>query len=643
MDVAYRQANRRVDGALQFLKTSINPMFYNAAPPVDSDSRSDILKDVTIQCQFTIPNTTPISEGIGYTTGMILWLLKRPGLGSIYRMAFVPTGAVSYSSDPSVPGNNGLNSALLNTTRTIQNPPPTGPTWTSTFDTDYLFGVVDPQGVLATLTYNQELAIPLGVQNGNSNIIQVSRSITDQISFSRVFAGFVEAYSSSISIGNTALAGTWTAASISDTRYVSQSATGAFSITNLMQSSETTKDAVMQVLSDQGVAVIVGPDIQDKFTNPNQDMQIIDDGTYTLYSLSTGQYAIADPAYQIQSIAPPRNPGPPYGTNAPQPSSAPLMNFWVSPWNTTVTTNTLADSSAQAFPTLSAAVTNIQTYRISETGIPKYRIWGDFYGDLYGLAQVGPLETCEVGFAATHVFATANLSGSIQYNTFIEKKGVVVSGYTFTVGQNRTALDYNPQLFFTSFTQTGKYIGTFFTGFMVPVSGYPSWIGTDGTNIWWYMTLHITNLELAVINNDSNVGGEHGPARIIRWDNMSLGSQLDVAGKLWAQIIPSSELSPYVKASQMNRTRYVPENAERFVKRIYDGAGTPFRRVWNLKTYKQFVRIAANDVNIKDVIGWARNDDGIEEDAYELGVYGVPAIAGGPTDSGTRRGREDGY
>ena len=253
MEVAYKVANRRVEGALSFLKTTFNPIVYNAAPPCEVDARSDILKDVTVQGQFTLPSSTPIGEGIPFSSGMVLWLLKR-GFASIYRMAFVPTGAVS---NVSFAGANGLVSADLNITASSDNTTQPGQGTTA----------ADGYGIISTITYVQELAIPVG-SNNLDGTITVTPAIDFNIVRGRVYAGVLSSYSSSVSIGNTTLAGTFTASSLSDTRFVAQSPTGAFSITNLVQSSETTKDAVIQVPSDQGVNALVGPDVQDDLRCP---------------------------------------------------------------------------------------------------------------------------------------------------------------------------------------------------------------------------------------------------------------------------------------------------------------------------------------------------------------------------------------
>ena len=201
---------RKAEASMQFLRTTYNPIVYNAAPPVTTSTRSSMIKDATIQCQFIIASNTLVGELIPVSTGMILWMMKF-GIDCIYRMAFIPINAVStYSSTT------GLIGAVFNTSAT---------TYTAAGATGGALaaGLADVNGILNTITYNQELAIPVGVAtNGTSNIISVSTGTLNDIEFTRVYAGIVEAYSSTVSIGNTTLAGTFTAASIADTRDICQ-------------------------------------------------------------------------------------------------------------------------------------------------------------------------------------------------------------------------------------------------------------------------------------------------------------------------------------------------------------------------------------------------------------------------------------
>ena len=319
-------------------------------------------------------------------------------------------------------------------------------------------------------------------------------------------------------------------------------------------------------------------------------------------------------------------------------------------------------SGPNGFPAQSGAVQVIAGIpRVGETSIPKYRVracaWvipNIVWTTLSAQYAYGNLT--QISIVATHIFATANLSGSIQYNCFIEDKQFF---YGSEVQWNSAShipvtCEYDPNLYFVSYTETGKYIGTLFSAYASPSCDVSIGLGAAsvadyGNTTFQYTNVNLQNIVLDVISPDIEVEGNTGPARIMRWDTMSAGMQLDVAGKLWAQIIPSSALMPYVKAQQMNRGRYVPEDAEQLIRRLYDSAGTPFRRVWNLRTYKKFLLEAGCDVTREHVINWARSDDGVEEAAYDLGVFGVP---GAPTrsnvssseggNSGFRiRGRED--
>lgn len=595
---------KRAQATMQFLRTTFNPIVNNTAPPIVTSSRSDILKDVTIQCQLTIPSTAPINEGVPNQSGMILWLMKR-GLTSLYRMAFVPAGAVS---NISTSGPHGLVTTNLNLT--IYNA-------TGGYGTPgYL--APDGYGIVSTITYAQELALPVGSNNGVNNIIQINPSTTTIIKYARVYAGIFEAYSSTVSIGNTALSGTFSAASISDTRDICQTSQGAFSITNIIQASESTKDAVMQIPSDQGVLTLMGPDVQDTFTNPNQEQAIVCNGTFKVYPIPIAPISF----YPSEAIYAPAQTPP--AVPPLRPYSNPLCNIWVTPWATSVTTRIVTSAAAAApslpFPITSASVTTIKIDQIAEIGIPWFRFGA--------VAFVNPSRTTppnasdvayEINVAACHIFATANLDGTIQYNTFIERKLIFYgSQYTWVAGSIPISLEFHPELFFTSFTATGKYIGTLITPFVDDLIGENGEAGN--------FAVILQNMVISVVDTDIQTDGVCGPARIIRWDAMSQGMTLDIAGKLWAQVIPSSTLMPYVKVQEMNRTRYVPENAERFVKRVYNSSGTVLRRVWNLKAYKEFLAGAAKDISTETVFDWSRRDEDIEEAAYAAGMFSTSKI-----------------
>lgn len=622
---------QKANAAMQFLYTTLNPIVYNTAPPIETSSRSDILKDVTIQCQFLIPTSTPVGEGIPTISGMILWLMKR-GLGSLYRMGLVPNGATSVTTGLSA--NPTLQGFYINVTRP-----------TATFTGGVVSAtayVTATTNIIKSITYTQELAIPYGVaNNGQSAVIQITPNVAEQITFSRVFAGIVETYSSTVSIGNTTLAGTFSAASISDTRDVCQSPQGAFSITNIIQSSETTKDALMQVPSNEGVVTLVGPDIQSTFTNPSQENVIIADGNYTVVAvpISVQNFLFEQPVGTGTQL--------PLVTESESNATlnynaAPLGSVWVTPWATVCQTQVnTTNTDGSAFPVYSNQVTTIQTSPVAETGMLRMKVIGQFW--LENLA-VGLGNTVsdftpqvEIAVVATHVFATANLSGTIAYSTYIDKQTLYVGNavqhltQSSGAGGSSTSVEFDPQLFFQGYTVSGKYIGTLLSFYVAPTGGTAT---SAAYNHWAFVGVNIANVSIAITAPDIDVDGNVGPARVIRWDGMSPGMQLDVAGKLWAQIIPSSNLMPYVKAQQMNRTRFVPENAERLVLRVYNASGTLLRRVWNLKAYKDFLLGSAKDISQETIMDWARNDVSIAQAANAAGIFSsLGSSVGGFLDS----------
>ena len=170
---------------------------------------------------------------------------------------------------------------------------------------------------------------------------------------------------------------------------------------------------------------------------------------------------------------------------------------------------------------------------------------------------------------------------------------------------------------------TGKYIGTLFTCFANPTIGQ---FTNPGYLNWSSMSLSVSNMSVAVTRPNIETDGDTGPARVVRWDGMSQGMQLDVAGKLWSQIIPQSSLTPFVKAAQMNGMCRVPTSAERLAKSIYNAAGTELRRVWNLRAYRQFLRSNESELTKEKIADWSQMDEGIDEAASASGIFRASGI-----------------
>ena len=244
-----RAMTSKVKATLAFIKSTIAPELYHVPPPT-IEPRGQIVKDVTINGQFQMPSGALINEQVPNNSGIVLWLCNR-GITSIYRMNIVPVGTTAGPLLPTPPGgtsyiSRGLNGFPLDFT--ANQSPSTA-----------------VQSAFGSITFVQQLALP--VYNNGTDTIQIKPDIPTEVAFTRLFAGFVSCISGTTSIGNFALTGNLSVASIEDTRDIAQTSTaGAFAVTTIMQSAETNKEGVFQVSVDSGVLALLANDIPYDFT-----------------------------------------------------------------------------------------------------------------------------------------------------------------------------------------------------------------------------------------------------------------------------------------------------------------------------------------------------------------------------------------
>lgn len=623
----------RVQATLAFLKGSIAPELYNIAPP-NIEPRGQILKDVTINGQLQVLGNSillPTGEQIPNTSGMVLWLVNR-GVNSIYRMNFVPSGTTSQ-----VGGSGAGSSAQL---RGLVGPianPAVGVDGPNAFNA---------QPLLQSLTYIQQLALP--VFNDATDIIQLKPDLPDEVSYTRLYSGFVSCVSATVSIGNTALTGTFSAASVEDTRDIAQNVgAGAFSVTNIMQSAESIKDGIYQVKTEDGVLALVASDIPFDFTNPNVDNVIKVEGNYTQYTGNPFQY------YSTYALN---------GNAATWVSNTELQYgaYWITPWAISAATNATQ-------PQAGASVTQIYTPPIAECGTLRIKI----NVPCCLAAQVGssPTITTAVGVSyyakACHVFATCSTQGWIGYSCWNQSSllttqcagndppltGTVLTPSGFTVVTNGTVVsniiapgqtgslvpsaagygftaEFRPLDCRTSFEEQGKYLGTYISLTIAPTSGNTSTGGwCNGANDCLFVGFGQPTFFVAA--DDIDAEGQTGPARILRWDNLSAGMQINVAGKLWVQAIPSAKLAPYVKQQIMMQNRWCSEDAIRLLAALTEGP-TPFRRVWNLQQYRKFVTEQLEGLTLDALEKFAQKDQRIAEALHGAGLLrAIDASLGG--------------
>lgn len=621
--------NRRVAATNTFVKTAIVPQSYNQAPPAPV-AEGIVDHSGTIEGQWIIGSSV-INESIPQTKGLIgVW--PQRGLNSIYRFGFIPINTASTVAA----GNHAeLRGLLSGTTSPAGNTAP-----------------LDDFGNLGQLYYYQELIVPYqnSLPGASQNTIQVSPATTNNIAFARKYAERISVDANAVGIGTTTLTGTFTAASIDDTRGIAQDPTnGAYSIAALQQTATTPKDYVGPRTCDRGVTVIQGNHVSANFSNPFQDNCTQEYCTWTQFSgIGPGEVDI-----NTQSVTDS------VGTSAPWTLYYTLeaMSYWVTPWQ-------IGAQTRSKWPT--STTYTIQMPPIGETDALRIRL----------RVPCGVVKNANIGatsayadvynhvLQATHVFATCLPNGSVQYYTAVELVNLrsgngsdqFVDGAYFDPASNPSpwptgnfyhranggyvygkTVELRPIEFRTSYTQQGKYLGTYLS-FTVAGSASGANSFSSSGNVAW---LCYANPFFSIAPEMDNRQGDCGPARIIRYDNLQPNMSVTVEGTYWAQIRPLATLAPYLKGAAMAKSNWCDADALRLLEALLNGHG-PFKRVWDTREYRAFAETVIRVLTPEMLQKFASEDDGIQAMMHQTDLMRLlerAAQAARTETAGTRRPR----
>jgi hypothetical protein len=95
--------------------------------------------------------------------------------------------------------------------------------------------------------------------------------------------------------------------------------------------------------------------------------------------------------------------------------------------------------------------------------------------------------------------------------------------------------------------------------------------------------------------------------------------QVNVAGKLWVQAIPTADLAPYVKQQIMMTNRWCAHDSIRLLAALCEGP-TPLRRIWKLREYQRFVKEELLKLDINQIEALAQKDSRIAEAVNATGI-----------------------
>lgn len=405
--------------------------------------------------------------------------------------------------------------------------------------------------------------LPVALPYNNTDQITFAPDLSTNFSRARLTSGVVKLGSNTVPIGNFAFTGTLSAGSLTDTRDAAQdiavggTAQGAFTALDLVSQSLTQKDGLKEVPLDQGITCLLGPDIAAVGSAPNADSVV---GTNGLMIPGTGTPVTS---LTTQSLV-------------AYPNVSNVGTLWVSPWGVTAT----------PVAALSTTFMNYNPGPINECGSLRLHFDGVWNGTTNATASVNVVyANFALILQTTHVYAVVGSNGAVQFTVHEDEQLISMDqtiANTPPASQPRRIgclVDCNVHP--RSFVQQGKYVGTLcrFT-VQMNVNG-ANWSGGFTSFAWLTVLASASTL---------NEHGELGPARVIRWEDVSDGQVLRCDAILNAQVTATGRLAPYLKDAAWRAETSVDAGILPLMANLYNYPSSPFRRCWVTREYVEFVR-----------------------------------------------------
>lgn len=581
------QMSERGLTALNVLRSCLHPKNYKLAPPAFS-TRSSFQVSIEYNLNYEVVDPETLQdEAVPADQGLILWFLNR-GVNSMFHMGIVDQGSISsvYTK--------GLN------------------IWPRAANTAF------PNGIFSHLNYNAPLALPYGgaglLSAPDHYLINLAPELEKNFSKTRLYGGFMKvATSSNIKdFSNINGNGRFALGAISDTRDIAQVIQGsgwsAYSPTNLVTASITSKEGIKSAVANDGIVTIVGPDSAPTFSSPDRQNDDFLDAEFTGYEIVARQQRCVVPMVVSTD----------YGAYQQ------ISSMWVSPWQTSVTC------------TVPNQHTNLTTGPIDEMGVLDIDL---NLGRVF--ATQGPSSAfgnqVEVLVYFNSVYGAVGVAGRVVYNVevtteirrFSDLYGNALSPNNYLTGVpygvDTWTVKHRPRMQMdqmvsqrhdASFTRVGKYIGTF-----IQVVARQC-VRQDGA---------IENADFTVVTYDNfllkvrarsvDEHGSCGPVRVLRYESLNTKDTLRLDGMANVQCVPQSSLAPFTQSSAMYNPETSDFNMLPWLVLMFNSE-TRLKRNWALAEYQDLLSDFRNLTSIEQIVDWSRNDERLRIAGQSAGLFG---------------------
>lgn len=578
----------RPDPKIGFIQTTLDPVHYDILPP-NIVNRTSFAKRFTLDASWPVRDVAAKDgsgnylfpgEQISEQSGLVMWLPNR-GLDSLYRMGVVP--ALTNSPD------NG------------------GPETAANF---HFF-------------YPYEVALPYA--KDGTHQFTVSPDPASDFSFTRMVGGIVQLSSNAIAIGQTVITGLIAGGAIADTRDVCQDPkTGqAYSPSNLMQQSITSKDCFQNVDFEKGITMLLGSDIPIGFSPPQRDLyRTIQGGLYTAQIIPQNSGSINLTIFAQPSDGPKFTP---VTRRFISPLGVQMVNFTqdLQPgheyYNVTQT--------AFALPPDNIKIDPINTHGGIEYDIASFVSGTISQSSAHHNAQV--LVRITVSDVHAKIGSNANIvydySQPWEYDHLIDVNSLRTDNlYTWRQNHKYLVQPKKP-------SERGTYIGSTITWYMKLIGTTPA---TDPTPADFTMSLMMPFAYAGFTAPDLYADGELGTARIGRFDGVGIGQQVKAKGCLVVECVPEGNIAPYVTSSDKLALKTSSVNLFPFVSTLYNGY-SGFKRIWVTEEYERVIR-GLSTLNMDTLLQFANQTgaDEVTHAAEAAGLFGNLGSLGGQMTGG---------
>lgn len=443
------------------------------------------------------------------------------------------------------------------------------------------------------MKYNSEVALPY---KGNENV-SISPDPGKDFSLTRMYAGRIRAESTTVPIGSMSLNGWFSTTNVADCRDVMELGTETYAVSELLQQSISSKDALKQIPVQKGVVATIGCDIPNEFTPPDTLNLVHCQGAMEHFNFTHPGFSLG-PLGGGSTLTPHRN-------------DIIGMTRFFTPYDLEYTDGY-------------GVVPTVRLSKIPPFTVPEFSVDTEFVFKCSNSATSQFNLVLEVKYIHYYAGISNTIPGKVDYTTFEYRSFVAGDDcvlvtpnvYTFTrfyeLCSPPIRADHRDRLMDPNSIYLGTVIGYEIVSHLISGTGVETFSITPTSSL-------ISNVHVNA--TDIYNQGSLGPVRILRWDEVGNGQVINVRGRLAAECIAEGAIAPYVNSSALTNNVSFNVNLFGLISNLYNSTNPFFKRIYTGEEYDALVQEIRHN-GVKDLIaGHSSFDNNMRMIASAAGVF----------------------